>query len=345
MSQFDYLIERVGEAPFTDAPYRHVYIDALFKPEHLTEILATPEIRIPSAINDEDLFEKLFDAGYKIINFPGCIIDRKKYIEWHKDRSLRAPHHSACEGFGVTLRLETPRSALMAELKDFLSGDAFNAALASKFGVVFADTTVDHGVQKYLDGYEISPHPDIRKKALTYMVNINPHPLAEALIHHTHYMQFRAEHAYVQSFWATHEDVERCWVPWDWCETHSVQTKNNSMVIFAPSDNTLHAVKAAYDHLGGQRTQLYGNLWYKAEANLAKLEWEDLDLRRRVKRRDRLVAHAPSLRGMLKSLAPGDANVIRDRMAMKERLHPASALPVIAWASELSRWIIATLGE
>ena len=36
--------------------------------------------------------------------------------------------------------------------------------------------------------------------------------------------------------------------------------KNNSIVIFKPSVDTLHAVKMKYDHTKFQRTQLYGNL-------------------------------------------------------------------------------------
>jgi hypothetical protein len=38
----------------------------------------------------------------------------------------------------------------------------------------------------------------------------------------------------------------------------------------------MHAVKANYNHLNGQRTQLYGNLWYKNVSTLDKLEWESL---------------------------------------------------------------------
>jgi len=46
--------------------------------------------------------------------------------------------------------------------------------------------------------------------------------------------------------------------------------------MFSPSSLTMHAVKANYNHLKGQRTQLYGNLWYKNANTLNKLEWESL---------------------------------------------------------------------
>ena len=48
--------------------------------------------------------------------------------------------------------------------------------------------------------------------------------------------------------------------------------------MFSPNCSTIHAVKTNYNHLSGQRTQLYGNLWYKEVTALKKLEWESLDL-------------------------------------------------------------------
>jgi hypothetical protein len=74
---------------------------------------------------------------------------------------------------GVVVRLNTPDSEILRELKTFIASDSFNKALAQKFDVKLESCSKDAGIQKYLDGYEISPHPDVRKKALTFMVNIN----------------------------------------------------------------------------------------------------------------------------------------------------------------------------
>lgn len=76
-------------------------------------------------------------------------------------------------------------------------------------------------------------------------------------------MRFRPEHDHVRRGWATDRTRDRGWVSWDWCETVWQQRDNNSMVIFAPADDTLHAVRASYDHLRTQRTQCYGNLWFR----------------------------------------------------------------------------------
>ena len=169
---------------------------------------------------------------------------------------------------------------IIIKLKNFLTSDELNLAIAEKFNLQLSDTYLDNGIQKYLDGYEISPHPDRKNKAATFMININPHKNSESLIHHTHYLKTKSEYSYVTNFWKNNPDVQRCWIPWDWCETNYVQSKNNSMVAFSPSEETLHAVKANYNHLAGQRTQLYGNLWHKKTKPLIEsIEWENLDFK------------------------------------------------------------------
>ncbi len=45
-------------------------------------------------------------------------------------------------------------------------GAAFRHCLAEKFRINEHTVFYDAGIQKYLDGYEISPHTDIRKKLL-----------------------------------------------------------------------------------------------------------------------------------------------------------------------------------
>jgi hypothetical protein len=94
--------------------------------------------------------------------------------------------------------------------------------------------------------------------------------------HHTHYLRLDPEHDYVRRVWEREPTFERTWVPWDWCETVKTQPQNNSIVLFSPGNNTIHGVKASYNHLGGQRTQLYGNIWYKESPRLRDVEWEQL---------------------------------------------------------------------
>ena len=274
---FSYLVDKIMGAEFCEEPFKHIYLEKLFTPEHFDEILASREISGPTAKNDLELIKGLRANGFKPISFPGCVTDVDEYIKWHGGGKV-GNHHSACEGFGMVLRLYEFHSPILEELNQFLASREFNDAIAQKFGVDPEVCIIDGGIQKYLDGYEISPHPDIRKKAATFMVNINPSDKSEGMDHHTHYLKFDDAHKYVESFWQGNKCVDRAWVPWDWAVTVKQQTKNNSIVLFSPSDDTLHGVKADYDHLVTQRTQLYGNLWYRENLTTSKSEWEDLDL-------------------------------------------------------------------
>jgi hypothetical protein len=286
---FNYLIDKINAASIDHAPFAHLQINDFFTPEHFSQLIAAPEIALHAVTSDTQLFEMLFAAGYKVISFPGCITDYKAYIDWHRDKSAGHRHNNtACEGFGVTLRLMTPTSPIIDELNQFLASEPFKQAIAAKFAINLDAVYYDGGIQKYLDGYEISPHPDIRRKALTYMVNVNPSAQSAAQDHHTHYLKFRDAYAYVQAYWEGHPHEDRCWVPWDWCESVKQQRENNSIVIFSPNNATVHGVKARYDHFAYQRTQLYGNLWYRDAASLPLPEWEDFVIQPRAKQANSL---------------------------------------------------------
>ena len=275
---FDYLIDRIKNASFTEEPFRHIHLEEIFKEDDFQKIVMSEEINLKKVSSNKQLFVSLAQQGYRPIHFPGCITDEKYYDKWHSDRESKSVRNqSSCEAFGMTYRLMTPSSEIIIELKKFLESEKFLEALKVKFGLCESYIS-DNGIQKYLDGYEISPHPDIRKKALTYMVNINPDKNSEKNEHHTHYLKFKSEFKYVEEFWKGNENIDRCWVPWGWCEDVTKQQKNNSMVIFSPANNTMHAVKADYDHFNYQRTQLYGNLWYENAPEIETVTWELLDL-------------------------------------------------------------------
>src|SRR5215472_2736618 len=317
--EFQYLLHKIETAEIENYPFQHVHIRDFFSPEHFAQIIATTEVAIPTVHDDERLFAELFRRGYKVIDFPGCITDRDVYIKWHREKGpSQNLTNTSCEGFGVTLRLTETRSPIVADLTAFMSSAEFQMTLADKFGLDLGAIYNDTGIQKYLDGYEISPHPDTRNKALTYMVNINPGIDSEQQNHHTHYLQFKDEFKYVESYWIGHPDEDRCWVPWSWCESQKVQRENNSIVIFSPTNNTMHAVKASYNHLTSQRTQMYGNLWYRQKQTNDGPRWEDFVIH--------LAAPRPSLQDRLKSMVPAqvkgwmkprkeeDKNVISNRL-------------------------------
>ena len=127
-------------------------------------------MNIRPVATDEELIAELYSKSFKEIEFPGTTTNIPAYLNWRKDpASLKTfNNRELCEGFGVTMRLQktTPGSPL-GEVTEYFRSESFWRVLAAKFGIDFDDVYTDFGLQKYLDGYEISPHPDIRRKALT----------------------------------------------------------------------------------------------------------------------------------------------------------------------------------
>tara|TARA_B110000977_G_scaffold199832_1_gene288400 strand:+ start:1014 stop:1979 length:966 start_codon:yes stop_codon:yes gene_type:complete len=279
MIDFSYLGEKVKNSPFLNSPYKHIYIENFLEDKHFQEIITSFEIESPKNINDDkELIDGLKDKGFKSISFPGAVTNVDEYLQWKKNGKISKHMNSSCEGFGFVMRLYEIKTQILNSLNDYISGKEFNKILADKFDIEsFKELVIDGGIQKYLDGYEISPHPDTRRKAITFMVNINPSNQSESMNHHTNYMSLIDERKYVKEFWEGNPEIDRVWLPWKWLKNEFTQNKNNSIVIFSPDNNTFHSVRAEYNHFTTQRTQLYGNLWYKNSIDKS-ISWEDLDL-------------------------------------------------------------------
>lgn len=274
LAEFGYLLEKIENADFNTTPFKFVLIKNFLSKEHFEEITTAQEIKRPKASTTENLIEDLQQNGYSVQMFPGCTTSVEEYLHayntkiWKVDKKL-------LEGFGLTLRLKEYKTSVVSRLVEFLNLPEFKAGLEKKFNIT-KNTYVETAIQKYLHGYEISPHPDARLKAATYMLNINTDDKSENLEIHTHLLRFKDEKAYIYDFWKSNSLIDRCWVPWDWCESEMVTNINNSIVVFAPSDDTLHAVKLDYDHLNSQRTQVYGNLWYTEKTAKFDTTYKDL---------------------------------------------------------------------
>lgn len=108
------------------------------------------------------------------------------------------------------------------------------------------------------------------------MININPSDQSEKINLHTYFMSLNKNKEWIYDYWKNNTDIDRCWVPWSWATENFNQRKNNSITIFAPDNNTIHAVKLDYNHLKFQRTQFYGNLWYK-KSKITPSNWKTLE--------------------------------------------------------------------
>ena len=282
---FDYLIDKIKDAAFSAEPFKHVTIENFFEPKHFDLIVSDPQIKCREFSDNRDLVDGLIAQGYGPQPFPGCVTNVDQYLKYLENPSknfskshIQGYGRGVIEGYGMTMRMKEIRSSFLIDLDQFLNSERFLNALKEKFDVV-ESVRVETAYQKNLSGYEISPHPDTRNKALTYMVNIYTDPVATELDIHTRLMRFKNTYNYLYSFWEHNLDVDPRWVPWDWCE-ETLQTRvNNSITIFRPSYDTLHAVKLDYNHCVMQRNQIYGNLWYQVDRGAKGTSLADIDLR------------------------------------------------------------------
>lgn len=269
-----YLSEKISKAEFLREPFSHIYIEDFFDEEDFQNIINNSHIKIScDTSSDLALINKLEENDWKSIEFPGCTTKKSRYIKERKNKSVNNRESSVTEGRGMVFRSYS-NSQVITNLREYFGSEEFLELVTKKFKINKENVKYDGGVQKYLDGYEISPHPDIRRKALTFMININPGTIAAGEDYHTHYMKLNENKSWLMSMWKSETRMERFWVPWHWATTSKKQFRNNSIVIFSPSFDTIHAVKASYDHFAHQRTQIYGNLWYKDSEALTNVDWD-----------------------------------------------------------------------
>ena len=269
MTEFDYLINKIENEPFKDDPFPHLEIKNFLSQDHLEIIKNDKQIHFETCKNLDDLYAKLINKGWQIQSFPGCIDNWSKYKSNLNNKSIYKTN--IVEGVGITFRLNN-KQIYKNKIKDlikFMNSDKFHNILRKKFDIK-KDTTIISAIQKNLSCYEISPHPDIRAKSLTYLLNINNNEKAEQPNNNTKLLKFKNKYKYIPKFWEKNQNIDRCWVSWDICNIIKTLTDNNSIVIFKPADNppSLHAVKLKYNHLEFQRTQIYGNLMYKKKNKL-----------------------------------------------------------------------------
>lgn len=274
---YTYLINKINGAKIINYPFPHIQIDNFLSKNDLNNIINDTQIHFSKKDTNDNLYEELIENGWKIQNFPGCISDWEEYKKYIDNKKYISKRKNPVENIGITFRLSYYNNKKNEELLNFLNSDLFHNTLKDKFNLTKSKTNIISAIQKNLTGYEISPHPDTRNKALTYLLNINNNQEIEDLDCHTHLLEFKDQYKYISNFWIKNQNINRCWVPWNYCNTIKTINKNNTLIIFKPNDSppTLHAIRLNYDHLKFQRTQIYGNLMYNENINYKNINYKD----------------------------------------------------------------------
>jgi len=272
MKEFNYILEKILDAEIIFKPFEHIEINNFLSNEHLEMLLNDPQIHFDELNSDNELYDKLKDSKYKIQSFPGC------FDSWYEYINREEKNDGLVEGKGITFRLEEYNNNKIKDLLKLLNSSEFHNTLKQKFSINKEENIIS-AIQKNLTGYEISPHPDIREKALTYLLNINKNDSIENYDVHTHLLEFKPEYRKIEDFWNEYIYYNRFWIRWKYCNTIKKINKNNTLLIFKPSSkpSSLHAVKLDYDHLKFQRTQIYGNLMFKNCEWTKNIEIKDFD--------------------------------------------------------------------
>lgn len=259
---FDYIIEKIQSAEELEYPFKHYYIKDFFSQEHYSLLQQSSQINPPPCKNVINLINKLHKNNYEIIGFPGCVKDIKTYVEsLIKNKTM--PYQENEETLvspGLCFRLKDSDDNFIKQLISFFNSNYFINCIIEKLKIIEKPIFWDFGIQKYLSGYEISPHPDVRNKKATFLININNDNLNKDSSTHTHLLKPNEQGKKIINFWENNIEFERDWLKWEECETVKTHSDTNSLLLFSPSNDTLHAIKLRYDHLNYQRTNLYANM-------------------------------------------------------------------------------------
>ena len=274
MNKHSTLLDKITNSQFIDEPFPHLLIEDFFNTYDFVSIINSNQIKLKSFEDTQSLIDHCLSNGYSILDNWGCTKDIDTYIKLLNENTF---DDNKLEGKGLTLNLTKPDAFLQGVI-DFFKSDVLVETLKLKFNIK-DDTKVTANIHKYLTNYEISPHPDIRQKALTFLLNINTVDYVNA--HrgnsHTKLCKVKNDYKYVTDFWKNNPNINTDNIPWDWTETVKEHYQNNSLLIFKPSFNTLHGIRLIYDHLPNQRTQIYGNLKYTKWDGERYVRWFDIE--------------------------------------------------------------------
>ena len=158
MNEFAYLSQKIDEAKFEHAPFKHILIEDFLSEEHLQNVLQDQQIHFEEVRSTEELVERLFEKGYKIQNFPGCTSDLKEYLNHYNNSRFPANRKGTpIESYGITFRLHSYNNSATRRLVEYLNGAEFKSMLEKKFEIEEDTTIVTKGRHDPCVGIRATP--------------------------------------------------------------------------------------------------------------------------------------------------------------------------------------------
>tara|TARA_Y100000389_G_scaffold204199_1_gene255502 strand:+ start:17 stop:790 length:774 start_codon:yes stop_codon:yes gene_type:complete len=241
----DYIIKKIEDAEIIVKPFPHIIIPNFIEDDDLKNILDNIEI--------DNLNE--IEKKYKKVHYPGAKTTNEKLI-------------NRPTGIGLVYSLKEKYSKKNIKLNTILKSEDFKLALFKKLNI---PKNIDgwniYQINKDLNGYEISPHPDITGKVITYQINLSN---SVALDNYDLSTKFHIIKPQCLKFIKElSKKKTRPWGKWDWFDKGKpIPYKQNTFMAFAPSDISYHSVKLEnYPQEKYQRTMLRG---FIADSRLLK---------------------------------------------------------------------------
>lgn len=231
----EYLLNKINNVNVIQEPFPHIIISNFFNDDDLNNILNNININKLSDINSK--YEKTY--------YPGAI--NKKI------NLLKRP-----SGKGLVYSLKRNILQNNSSLIYFLDSDKLKEVLFNKFNKKNIDGWNVYQINKDLNGYEISPHPDVTGKVITYQINLTNTNYLNNYNLSTKLHKIKPE--YKNKIEELKKKETRPWGKWEWFdEGIHIPYIKNTFFAFAPSDNTYHSVKLEnYPQDNFQRTMLRG---------------------------------------------------------------------------------------
>ena len=279
MTSLTYLTEKIEASEPRKTPYKHLIIENYLEQKELEAILTDERTQTETCENDETLCRELNRKGYKPSWLPGSTDNIEDYLASRTEKR-KISLNTTCKSKGMAFALKKISSgSTLDEVINYMRSDEYWDAIYRACKVNKNDKQRYVAYTKYLDGHEISPHTDSRHKPVTFLLNLNQKNLNLPEESNTKIMRLKKEYKYIAEYWKYNKNVDRCWLPWDCCETVNEHSKNNSLLILPASNTSFHAIKLDYNHLKGQRSMIYGSAWGKSERFYEFPTWDDLEIK------------------------------------------------------------------